>query len=326
MASKKITPEQAAAHVYAISLTALEVASGAYKSALSVSSYIERKTDNTIGRLSGVAYYAKTIHAVIGGFKDVGKEKLSDILLDGKLNFKEKIKASVKHAHDNFSHQSTVGMAMLLGKEALVIAPIAIGISALVGLMAPAAAMTAGLVAGVGLMQGATYFLATHAGHKLETTMADKIKAGMQFITGFRRAAKGEDKEYAQVNEIAAKMEAAAAAEHRQAPAEPHGDHHHHHKLSATLKQDLIALARVDKYPAELAKYVKDIAKDCMSLFNKTAERSPAVTHEAKAPESRFMQKQHPGESPQPGQAGAEIAQEKKPPPPTKKSQPKPGA
>lgn len=281
MPTQEITVEQAAKNVYNVSHSALHVVSGVYKGMLATSKYIDTKMDNTFGRLSGISYYAKTLHAVIGGLKDVQTKHVAEILLDGDKNFKDKVKHSVKHVKENFSHESTVGAGMFFLKEAVIIAPLALGVSALVGLMAPAAATTAGIVAGVGLMKAAKYYLATHAGHKLETTMAEKIKAGMKFLTGFRKAAKGKDPEMNQVVEIADKMEAAA---HAHGHGREHGvGHQHHHKLGHTLKQDLVALIRVDKYPKELATYVKTIAMDCVSLYNKVTGQSPVVKQELKA-------------------------------------------
>jgi hypothetical protein len=338
MATKKITPEQAAVHVYNVSHSVLEKVSGVYKNVLAASRYLDEKSDHALGRLSGVAYYAKTLHAVIGGLKDVKKEKLSNILLDGKLDFKGKVKETAKYAHENFSHQATVAATVFLGKGVLLIAPIVLGVTGLVAAAGPAVIATAGLVAGAALTQAATYFLSTHAGHKLETKMAEQVKAGMQFLTGFRRAAKGEDKEFKQMHEIAVKMEEAARAQAQWAPHAPgerdgRGRVHRHHGFKDTLKQDLIALARVDKYPAELGKFVKDIAKDCVSLFNKVAGTSLAVGHEAKsrAPESKFMQGQRaPDATPSARAAGTDAAvkaeQDQKQTPTTKKSQPaKPG-
>ena len=293
MTTVKITPNQAAVNVYD---HVQKVASGLYKPSLAVSKYIDQKTDNTFGRvllpvLTALAtggtvvqssYDVKSIKAMAGVFEKVSIKELSEIWKDPERSVAGKIIKSVGHFQKNTSNEALVAGALYFGKEAV----ITTGVVALIAATAPGAAVAAGFVAaGVGLKYAVSYFLASQAGHKFETAMADKITAGMRILTGCRRALKGEDKAPQQMHEIAMNLKEADKAL---------GHGAHHESFGSTAKKDLTATVRVDKIPAAVVKSLSVIANDCLSLFKGVIERARDVNLAATLPGSKFAQQPTP--------------------------------
>jgi hypothetical protein len=330
MASRKISVDDLSVHAYDMSANAVHLSAKIHNAIQKTADYIVEKTDNAVGRLSGISYYAKTFSAMVGGVKDIDPHVIAETLRDDKLSLKQKAILCADHFNDKFNHESVVGAAMFFGK-ALVLAPIAGGVVALAGAAAPGALAAAGAVA-IGaklaanssvehavehtvmgaMKKAACYFLSTHQGHHLEATMAEKIKKGYQEIVGVRRAAKGDDPEYGMLAKVAHKMEELGHKIEEQAHKmhipvghgghghghdqdHGHGGHGHdaHGHAGHTLWQDIKTVFSVHKYPEELKSFFSGIVKDCVSAYNQMTGSKISVdnAHEHKAPSaSKFVQ------------------------------------
>lgn len=262
-------------NVYGMVADLMHHASEAYNSFQKLTRFLDEKTDNTIGRITGAAYYAKTLRAVGGAFKDVDMSHLADLVRDPAISLKDKIIKGVSHVADKFSHESTVAAGIFAGKG-LVIAPVAIGVATMVSMAAPVSSVVAAGVATTGLTKAAMYYLATHHGHMVESLGGKKadelspVRRAAKWLFGIRTAATGEAPEYGHMAEIGDKMEAegnklkAHAAAHGHEHKEDHGhghDHgHHHESLLDTLKKDAAFL-------------FAPVIKPAMALYNLCKEK-----------------------------------------------------
>lgn len=251
MNSKKITPEEAAATAYDVSIKSLDVSSRVYQKVMGAMDYLAEKTDNPLGRFSGMSYNVNSYKAMIECVKGVETKIVASIMQHPEKSFKEKVRDVAQHVSDKFTHESTVAAGFFFGKSA-VVSPIAIGVGLAVAAVSPASAAVAGYCAYKGIKMAATYFLSTHHGHHVECQIAEKIKQGCRFLRGMHRANSGADPEYGQAAELAQDLQ--EIAEHRAHAAHGHNhkdDHshhhahrHHHHHVKHTLKEDLKAVQK----------------------------------------------------------------------------------
>ncbi len=292
MKTQKISPNEAYKKIYDVTATAVHHTSKGYKATHAVTKFLaDTVTDNTLCRITGIKYYMNTIHAVVGMFKHSETEKIKDILKQPEMSMKQKIKEVGRHVGKNFSHEATVAAGVFFGKEALVVAPLAITVATVVGFFAPAAAATAGYVAAGGLTAGAMWFLGTHQGHAVEASAAEKISKAREYIKNMRGAAKGTIPEYKQMHDVSQAMHEAGMAHHRHSQQHHHGHHHAGH----TLKQDLKAMLHVHKYPQELANYTRKVVQCAKCMFKEDRGPHHIEAHQQQAAhvkESRFMKPQ----------------------------------
>lgn len=305
MQTKKVSAKEAYTKIYDVSAKAVHHASKGYRGTHSATKFLsETLTDNTFCRITGIKYYMNTLHAVVGALKHVETEKIKEALTHPELSIKQKLKEVASHVSKNFSHEATVAAGVFFGKNALVIAPIALGIATAVGFFAPAAAATAGYVAAGAMTSGAMWFLGTHQGHDIEATAAEKISRAKTYIKNLRGAAKGTIPEYQQMHEVSQAMHEAGIA-HQEHLKKTHSHHHkpgHHHghgHAGHTFKQDIKSLLHVHKYPQELARYTKKVVEGSVALFKgHDTELHTAKEHSVSAgSKSKFL----------PSSAGQEV-------------------
>lgn len=251
MGSYQITPEEAAADAYDVSIKSLAVSASVYQKVMTAMDYLSDKTDNALGRFSGLSYNINSYKAMVECVKGVETKAISDILTDPDRSFKDKIRDAAHHVSDKFTHESTVAAGFFFGKGA-VVEPVAFGVGAAVALMTPISHAVAGYAAYKGIKMAACYFLSTHHGHHLECKIAEKIKEGCRFLRGAHRAASGADPEFEQTGEMAAQLDQHVAHHHKHDHGKHH--HHHHHHVKHTLKEDLKSLGSVFIKPKALVR------------------------------------------------------------------------
>jgi hypothetical protein len=264
----EITPDEAALDIYDLSGDAFEMVADGYHSLTGVTNWMSEKADTAFGRLTGLAYHAKSIDAMFGAFEKVDTSHVVDIIKDPDRSLWDKVSDTSSYVADNFSYDSLSAGLLYFGKAA------AIGLFA--ACIAPVAGVAAAAVATTGLTAGAMYFLSTDAGHSMEAAAGDKIKAGIDFLRGVRRADSGEDPEYGQMAKIGEKMHDIGK--------EMHGHDAHHKSFGETLKHDVVAAISIHKYPGYIYDFMKDILGDSEKLHDgmeaKHGTHAPAAPHE----------------------------------------------
>lgn len=271
MSVTEVSTTEAVENINNSRIAALSAMSWVYKGLLKATSLGVAATENSLGRVTTLSYTTKSIHAKLGALKDVKVDHIAGIMLDDKKSFKEKLRESISHVRQNFSHETTVAFGMDFVKHGIGLA-VGIGVGTLLAVVAPAAmAVTVGAVASTSAVMATKYYLATHAGHGAESKIANGIhhmqEACVRFLKGTRNAVKGQDPEMNQVVAMADKMMEEHGHGHGHGHhGHGHGHGHHHEKFHHTLIQDLKNLIHPTHMKHSTSKFVQNMKAEGSGL------------------------------------------------------------